>query len=197
MPLPRPVERCPAGQRRADAVRRPAVERRGAHGAGQQGDRPAASSGGRVLTAAAATAWKTTSRSSPSAGDRRDERAVRLPAAVGGRAGVEQPQTRRRRRVPRDVAVPEDQHVGVGEARRAAQLPPLRIPGLVDDGEPDALDLGPGDLRQALAERPVVVVAVHRHQPRDRASNASSRATSTQSPAWTTTSASSIAAHSA
>jgi hypothetical protein len=35
----------------------------------------------------------------------------------------------------------------------------------VDDGEADALDLGLRDLRQALTERPVVVVAVHRDQP--------------------------------
>jgi hypothetical protein len=63
------------------------------------------------------------------------------------------------------VAVPEHQDVGVGEAGGAAQLAPLGVAGLVDDGEPDALDLGVRDLRQPPAEGPVVVVAVDRHQP--------------------------------
>ena len=50
---------------------------------------------------------------------------------------------------------------------RAAQRcsRPLASPGLVDDGEAHALDLGAGDLGQAPAESAVVVVAVHRDQP--------------------------------
>jgi hypothetical protein len=63
------------------------------------------------------------------------------------------------------VAVAEDEHVGVGEPGRAPRLPPLGVAGLVDDGEADALDLGAGDLRQPLAERAVIVVAVHGEQP--------------------------------
>jgi hypothetical protein len=39
------------------------------------------------------------------------------------------------------------------------------VTGLVDDGEPEALDLGAGDLGQPLAERTVVVVAADRQQP--------------------------------
>jgi hypothetical protein len=63
------------------------------------------------------------------------------------------------------VAVAEHEQVGVGEAGGAAGLAPLGVPGLVDDGDPQPLDLGAGDLRQPLAERAVVVVAVDGDQP--------------------------------
>ena len=91
--------------------------------------------------------------------------AGRLPAAVGRRAGVEQSQPGRGRGVPRDVAVPEDQHVEVGEQVVAPALAALRQPGLVDHAEPDPLDLGARDRGQPLAQDAVVVVAVHPDQP--------------------------------
>ena len=59
----------------------------------------------------------------------------------------------------------EDQDVGVREPRRAPHFPPLGVAGLVHHREPDALDLGTGDLGQPFAQRSVVVVAVHAHEP--------------------------------
>ena len=99
--------------------------------------------------------------------------------------------------VPGDVRVPEDQHVDVGEAGRAPLSRPVFAAGLVHHGDPQAVELDPGDLRQPGAQRRAVVVAVHPDQPaRPRGSIASSSASSTQSPACTTTSAASTAAQS-
>ena len=61
--------------------------------------------------------------------------------------------------------MPEDEDVGVREPGGAALLPPLPVTRLVYDGDTHALDLGPRHLGQPLAERPVVVVAVHPDQP--------------------------------
>src|SRR4051794_40765557 len=66
-------------------------------------------------------------------GDGGDERAVRLAPPVGRRAGVDQPQAGRGRGVPRDVAVPEDQDVGVREAGRAPRFATVLVTGLVYD----------------------------------------------------------------
>src|SRR5699024_11455523 len=63
---------------------------------------------------------------------------VGLPAAVGGRTRVEQPQPGLGAGVPRDVRVPEDQHVHVGETLRAPPLSPLGRPCLVNDREAHA-----------------------------------------------------------
>ena len=53
----------------------------------------------------------------------------------------------------------EDEDVEVGVCRLAAQLAPLRLPGLVHHPEPDALDLDLGELRKPLTQHSVVVVA--------------------------------------
>jgi hypothetical protein len=63
------------------------------------------------------------------------------------------------------VAVAEDQQIDVREAGGAPGLAPLGVPGLVDDGDADALDLRPRHLGQPLAEGAVVVVAEDGDQP--------------------------------
>ena len=98
-------------------------------------------------------------------GDGRQVGLVRLAPPVGRRAGVEQPQPAGRGAVPRDVAVPEDEHVGVGEAGGAARLPAGGRAGLVHDGEAQPAEGDPGDLGQPGPQRGTVVVADDRDQP--------------------------------
>jgi hypothetical protein len=64
---------------------------------------------------------------------------------------------------------------------------PRACAGLVHHCHAHALQRRPGHLGQPRAQRRAVVVAPAGEQPRDRASSASSAATSTQSPASTTT----------
>src|SRR5215210_6622307 len=63
--------------------------------------------------------------------------------------------------VPGDVAVSEDQDVRVREAGGAACLAALGGTRLMDDREPQAVQIGVGDLGQSSAEPRTVVVAVH------------------------------------
>ena len=90
---------------------------------------------------------------------------VGLPAAVGGRTRVEQPQPGLGAGVPRDVRVPEDQHVHVGETLRAPPLSPLGRPCLVNDREAHAAQVLTRHLGQPLAQLGPVVVAVHADEP--------------------------------
>ncbi len=120
----------------------------------------------------------------------------RLTAPVGGGAGVEQAQPGLGRGVPRDVAVPEDQHVDVRVGARAAPFPAGRGAGLVHHREPDAAQLDARHLGQPGPQRRRRrCCRTRRRAARARASSASSRSTDTQSPAWITTSAASTAAH--
>ena len=97
--------------------------------------------------------------------------------------------------------MPEDEHVGTGEAGVgiAAGLPPLGGAGLVDDGErqpPTSARATSGSRRRSsrpsllpwtpISLPPPARAVVARER---RSSRASSRKGSTQSPAWTTTSA--------
>jgi len=91
--------------------------------------------------------------------------AMRLPAAIGGRARIEQTQTARGGRVPRDMGVPEHEHVGVGVCRRHPTLPPGRRSGLVNHREPHSVEGRPRDLRKPFPQRRAVVVAPARDQP--------------------------------
>jgi hypothetical protein len=63
--------------------------------------------------------------------------------------------------VPRDVAVPEHEHVRVGERLVHAHLAPLRRSRLVHDCESHALDRAARDLGQPLAQVRAVVVPVN------------------------------------
>ena len=58
--------------------------------------------------------WRVTSRRTAILRRGREVGAERLPSPVGRGTGVQQPQARRGHRVPRDVAVPEDEHVEPG-----------------------------------------------------------------------------------
>ena len=81
-------------------------------------------------------------------------RVVRLAAAVGRGARVEQAQARFGGGVPGDVAVSEDQDVEVGVALGAAPLTALGGTGLVDDTETQAVQVDAGDLGKAGAAGP-------------------------------------------
>ncbi len=87
----------------------------------------------------------------------------RLLSAVGGRAGVEQPQVARSA-VPRDVAVAEHQEVGVRERRSAPEVATRGGSGLVDHCQPETVDLDPGHLREPRPDVLAVVVAAAAHE---------------------------------
>ena len=137
-----------------------------------------------------------TSDSTPSSTRRGHVRAERLAAPIGRRSGIEQPQTGRRRGVPRNVAVPEHQHVGVGVLLGHPRIPARGPAGFVDDREPHVRR---GWRRHVRAAAP----AVRRRRccpsrrRADRPSPPVNRASagSTQSPACTTTSARATSSH--
>ena len=104
--------------------------------------------------------WSRTSSSCPVRDRRRHPGAVRLAAAVGRRPGVEQPQPSGCRRVPGDVAVPEDQDVDARVQGVAALLATPGLAGLVDHGDRQPRHVDAGHLRQARAQLGAVVVAV-------------------------------------
>ncbi|SBS75505.1 hypothetical protein MHPYR_230075 [uncultured Mycobacterium sp.] len=86
-------------------------------------------------------------------------RAERLAAPVGRRARVQQPQPGPRGGVPRDVAVPEHQHVGAGIALRHPGFPARGGTGLMDDGEAQAVQRHVGAFGQPGPQFRAVVVA--------------------------------------
>src|SRR6266571_1426059 len=88
----------------------------------------------------------------------------RLAPPVGGGPRVEQAHPVAGNGVPRDVAVPEDEHVDTGEPGHAPLFPPGGRPGLVHHGQPYSLHGQPGHLRQPGAQGGAVVVAVHPEQ---------------------------------
>src|SRR5690625_2223368 len=91
--------------------------------------------------------------------------AVRLPTTVGRRTGVEQSQPTRRRAVPRDMAVPEHQHVRIWVRTLATCLPPGLLSGFVHDDDAHTSHVGSGDLGQALPQLIAVIVAPAADQP--------------------------------
>jgi hypothetical protein len=82
-----------------------------------------------------------------------------------GEPGLSRPQAARRRGVPRDVAVAEDEQVGVRVRSRGAGLPSRPAARLVHHRDPHAGQRLPGDLGQPLPELGAVVVAPAGQQP--------------------------------
>ena len=170
--------RAPPGRggRRARRAAGPPTPRRGvappgAPRPGQPG--PVASLSGRrplgALRRAAAGGAASTAPSRPSPASAVIQVYVGCRRRSVGEPGLSSRSVCRRPRrggVPRDVAVPEHQHVDVRVRRRAPALPARGGAGLVDHGEPDAAQLHARDLGQPGPQRRPVVVAVHAHQPR-------------------------------
>lgn len=93
------------------------------------------------------------------------------------------------------MAVPENQHVGIGETIVGPLLATAPPAGLVHDRDADPVEGYPSYLGQAAAQLVAVVVAIHADQPRSSALQRVQQGQRNQSPAWTTTSASSTAPH--
>lgn len=92
--------------------------------------------------------------------------AHRLPATIGGRAWVQQAQSTRGHRVPWNVAVPEDEHVGIRKPFVTALFASCGRSRFVYDGEANSLQLHAGDLRQRSPQFRPIIIAVHADEPR-------------------------------
>jgi len=84
-------------------------------------------------------------------------RPLRLPAALDGGAGVEQPLTLLAGGVDRLVAVAEHDDAGSGEPAPHPPLATAPRPGVVDHPDPDAAQLDLQPVGERAGERPVVV----------------------------------------
>jgi len=91
-------------------------------------------------------------------------RGARRPAALGRAAGIEDLKAILPL-VEGEVAVAEDDGVGIGEARPHPRQPAFGRAGVVEDGDRDAADPDLDRLRQPFAELLLVDVSVHRVDP--------------------------------
>ena len=110
-------------------------------------------------------------------------RVLRLAAAVGGAAGVEDLEAVALL-VQRDVRVAEDDGVGVGEARAQAVEPAGRRAGVVDHRDPRAVRLDDARLGEPRRQRRLVDVAVHRADGRAERLELVETSAVAKSPAW-------------